>query len=313
MPSPTRRDWLILAALGLMFGSSFMGVSVALQGFGPLSIAAYRITLGAVILVVFAKASGRNMPALSAPNGLAIWGAAIAMGAFSNAIPFFLLGWAQAHVASGFAGVSMAAMPLITLVLAHFLIAEERITLRRLIGILIGFIGVLVLIGPSAFESTGGELENTARFICLAAGACYSIGSIVARLCPDVDRRAFAATTLVAATVMIVPVALWKEGVPTEFPSTLPTLSVILLGIFPTALAQILLVILVRRAGPTFLSLVNYQVPLWAIFLGAALLGEDLPSSLIWAMGLILIGVAVSQLGALSRLFGKGLTVNNPT
>ncbi|WP_424944323.1 DMT family transporter [Aliiroseovarius crassostreae] len=313
MPSPTRLDWLTLAALGLMFGASFMGVSVALQGFGPFTIAAVRIALGAVILVTFAKISGRRMPALSAPNGPAIWASAIAMGAFSNAVPFFLLGWAQAHVASGFAGVSMAAMPLITLVLAHFLIAEERITLRRLIGILIGFIGVLVLIGPSAFESTGQVMENTARLVCLAAGACYAIGSIVARLCPDVDRRAFAATTLVAATVMIVPVALWQEAPPTQAPSTLPTLSLILLGIFPTALAQILLVILVRRAGPTFLSLVNYQVPLWAIFLGAALLGEDLPSSLIWAMGLILIGVAVSQLGALSRLFAKAPTENNPT
>lgn len=305
MPSPTRLDWLILAALGLMFGASFMGVSVALQGFGPLSIAAYRIALGAVMLVIFAKASGRKMPSLSAPNGPAIWAAAVAMGAFSNAVPFFLLGWAQAHVASGFAGVSMAAMPLITLILAHFLVANERITLRRLIGILIGFIGVLVLIGPTAFESTGLAMENTARLVCLAAGACYAIGSIVARLCPEVDRRAFAATTLVAATVMILPVALWQEGIPSEIPLALPTLSVILLGIFPTALAQILLVILVRRAGPTFLSLVNYQVPLWAIFLGAALLGEELPSSLIWAMGLILIGVAISQFGALSRLFGK--------
>lgn len=305
MPLPTRLDWLILATLGLMFGASFMGVSVALQGFGPLSIAAYRIALGAAILVAFAKASGRRMPPLSAANGLAIWGAAITMGAFSNAVPFFLLGWAQEHVASGFAGVSMAAMPLITLVLAHFLVAGEQITLRRLIGILIGFIGVVVLIGPSAFETTGMAQENLARLVCLAAGACYAIGSIVARLCPDVDRRAFAATTLVAATVMILPIALWREGLPAEMPAVLPALSVVLLGIFPTALAQILLVILVRRAGPTFLSLVNYQVPLWAIFLGALILGEALPSSLIWAMLLILIGVAISQFGALTRLFSQ--------
>ncbi|MDA5093519.1 DMT family transporter [Aliiroseovarius sp. KMU-50] len=313
MTHPSRIDWLILATLGVMFGASFMGVSVALQGFGPLTIAAYRIALGAIILVIFAKASRRRMPALSAPNGLTIWGAAIAMGAFSNAVPFFLLGWAQAHVASGFAGVSMASMPLITLALAHFLIAEERITLRRLIGILIGFAGVLVLIGPSAFKSTGEVLENTARLVCLAAATCYAIGSIVARLCPEVDRRAFAATTLVAATVMIFPVAIWQEGLPTELPSTLPTLSVILLGIFPTALAQILLVILVRRAGPTFLSLVNYQVPLWAIFLGALMLGEDLPSSLVWAMILILIGLAISQFGALFRLFRRPATKTSST
>lgn len=234
MSSPTRLDWLTLATLGLMFGASFMGVSLALQGFGPLSVAAYRITLGAALLVIFAKASGRRMPSPLAPNGVAIWGAAITMGAFSNALPFFLLGWAQEHVASGFAGVSMAAMPLITLVLAHFLIAEERITLRRLIGILIGFVGVLVLIGPSAFESTGGALENTARLVCLAAGACYAIGSIVARLCPEVDRRAFAATTLVAATVMILPVALWQEGLPPQLPTMPAILAVILLGIFPT-------------------------------------------------------------------------------
>lgn len=302
---PDRTSWMILALLGLIWGASFMGVSIALRGFGPLSVAAWRIALGASVLLIVAWGSGRRMPGLFAPQGLAIWAAAVAMGLFSNALPFFLLSWAQNHVASGFAGVSMAAGPLITLILAHFVIAEERLSLRRLIGILIGFAGVAVLIGPSALQARGGDFENIARLTCIAAAACYSIGSIVARVCPEVDRRAFSAAALVSGAVLIMPFALWKEGLPTTPPPREAVAALILLGIIPTALAQFLLVILVRRAGPTFLSLVNYQVPVWSVILGAAFLGEDLPSSLIWAMILILIGVAVSQFGALFRMFRR--------
>ncbi len=302
LPLPDKRAWLILTALGLIWGASFTAVSLGLRGFGPLTLAAGRLVLGALLLVGFAAASGRRLPGLSAPNGKAIWLAAIGMGIFSNALPFFLLGWAQNHVASGFAGVSMAAMPLITLVFAHFLIAGEGITLRRLVGILIGFVGVVVLIGPDALQARGGDLENIARLVCLAAGSCYSIGAIIARLCPEVDRRAFSAAVLVAGAAMITPVALWQEGWPT-FPSTTPLMALLFLGLIPTALAQVLVVNLIRDAGPTFTSLVNYQVPVWSVILGVAFLGETLPPSLFYAMALILVGVAISQAGALKRMF----------
>ncbi|MBT2129774.1 DMT family transporter [Aliiroseovarius lamellibrachiae] len=305
MSHPSRQDWLILAALGLIWGASFMGMAIALKGFAPLTLAAGRIALGAVVLTVFAKASGRKMPSVFAPKGMAIWAAAIGMGIFSNALPFFLLGWAQYHVASGFAGVSMAAGPLITLVLAHFFIVGENITLRRFIGIIIGFAGVAVLIGPSALQSRGGDMENIARIVCISAAACYSIGSIVARLCPDVDRRAFSAAVLVSGAMLILPVALWQEGLPTQVPTASAIAAIILLGLIPTALAQILVVTLVRDAGPTFTSLVNYQVPVWSVILGSVFLRETLPPSLFWAMGLILMGVAISQAGALKRLFSS--------
>ncbi len=312
MNTPTRLDWFLLAALGLIFGASFAAVSLALTGFGPLSIAAGRITLGAIILWVFARLSGRHMPPARSPDGMKVWGAAIGMGLFSNALPFFLLSWAQHHVASGFAGVSMAAGPLITLILAHGLIAGERITLRRLIGILIGFVGVAVLIGPSALEAKGGELENLARITCVVAAGCYSIGSIIARLCPDVDRRAFSAAVLIAGSVMILPLALWSEGLPQAVPPTRAIAALVFLGLIPTALAQIILVVIIRNAGPTFLSLVNYQVPIWSVVLGAVFLNEALPASLIWAMALILLGVAISQFGALTRLFGRRSSKADP-
>lgn len=303
MSAPTRANWAVLGFLGLVWGASFMGVTLALRGFGPLTVAAGRIALGALVLATFARASGRHMPRLSAPDGAVIWLCAVTMGLFSNALPFFLLSWAQSHVASGFAGVSMAAGPLITLVLAHFLIPAEQITLRRLIGIIIGFFGVAVLIGPEALISNGSRLEGPARLACVGAAGCYSIGSIIARLCPEVDRRAFASAVLVAAAVLIVPVAIAVEGPPQGVPPLTALVALVALGLIPTALAQVLLVSLVRDAGPSFTSLVNYQVPVWSVILGTLILSEPLPASLIWALLLILAGLALSQWRSLVELW----------
>ncbi|MCP5036943.1 MAG: DMT family transporter [Rhodobacteraceae bacterium] len=291
---PGLTDWLQLLSLGLIWGASFTAVTVAGTDFGPLSISAWRIALGAVILFVLTKAMGLPLMPFSDHDGRKIWGAALGLGVFSMALPFYLLSWGQVYVASGFAGVTMAAGPLLTLLLAHFLVPDERITAPKSIGIAIGFIGVVILIGLDAFESSGEGQESLARLACLGAAASYAIGAIITRRAPKTEPIAFAtAATLLAAAIML-PLALLSEGVPETFGLS-ATVAMVFLGFVPTALANLLLVATIRSAGPSFTSLVNYQVPVWSVIFGWAFLGEVLPSQVFVALGLILVGVAISQ------------------
>ncbi len=297
-------NWLRLLALGTIFGAAFMSTAVALEGVGPLTVVAFRLGVGAGLLLTIAHFRGVGLPSLHGPKAGRIWASATGIGVFSNALPFFMLSWSQQFVASGFAGVCMAVVPLLILPLAHLLVPGEQMNLRRFIGFVIGTCGVFVLIGPAAFTVTGAEFESIARIGCVAAALCYAIGAIIIRLCPDVDMISLSAAGLTIAAVLFVPCALAVEGIPTDVPMR-SLLALVYLGALPTGAAQILMVLIIRSAGPVFISLVNYQVPIWSVVLGIAFLGEELPSGMLWAMVLILSGVALSQAGALQRLFAR--------
>jgi len=298
-------NWLRIGALGLIWGASFTTLSVALRDVGPFTVAAVRITLGAAFLLALLRIWGLRLPPVGPGPERRFWAFALFMALFSNVIPFSLLGWAQQSVASGFAGVCMAAVPLLILPLAHVLVPGERMNLRRLCGFALGTAGVVVLIGLDAFESTGKELESLARLACLGAAMCYAMGSIATRLCPPVHLLALAAAVMTLAAGIIVPVALIVEGLPTSV-SLQGFLSLVYLGILPTGVAQLLLVQTTRDAGPSFFGLVNYMVPVWAVILGVGLLSEAVPPQLFLALPMILAGVAIGQWGALRRVFARG-------
>ncbi len=296
-------NWLKLAILAMIWGASFMFVTVALGGVGPLTVAAVRLSIGAFFLCLLCRARGLSLPSLRAPQGGQIWIFAILMGLLSNSIPFALLSWGQLSVASGFAGVCMAVVPLLVLPLAHIFVPGEAMSLRRSVGFVIGTIGVIVVIGPTSLASSGDDMELLARLACVAAAGCYAIGSIATRRCPEVNMLSLSAAALCVASIVSVLVALLFETRAPEL--DLPTIMALLyLGILPTAVAQVLLTQVIRDAGPVFMSLVNYQVPLWSVAFGALILSEPLPSSLLLGLVLILAGVGLSQLGALRRLFG---------
>lgn len=292
--APGLNNWIRLIVLGMIWGASFMFVTIALKGFGPMTIAASRISLGAILLYAILRLRGKHLPKLRNENGAKIWAAAVGMGFFTNALPFSMLSWAQTYVASGFAGVCMAVVPLFILPLAHFLVPGEVLNLRKAAGFLIGFVGVVILIGFDALDSLGGSLEPYARLACIAAALCYACGSIITRLCPEVDLMALSAAALLAGSVIIIPLALWQEGIPSS-PGVLPLAAILYLGTLPTAFAQLLLVQVIKSAGPSFMSLVNYQVPVWSVVFGALLLNEALPPQLVISLAMILAGLALSK------------------
>ncbi|ATF19302.1 DMT family transporter [Phaeobacter gallaeciensis] len=305
MPNIAPRYWLMIAILGFVWGGTFLLIKLALEGTTPFWLAASRIGFAALLLCAIWGIRGFKLF-----KGHTNWPSLILIGVLSTALPFMLISWGQQHVSSGFTGVSMAAIPLMVLPLAHVFIPGEQMTLRRLIGFCIGFVGVALLIGGKAFTSSGSELESYGRAACLSSAACYSVSSILTRRLPPVDPLGLAAILLVIGSTIIVPVAWMAEGAPVV-PDNRTLLIAAVLGLIPTAAANLLRVIVVREAGPTFMTLTNYQVPIWAVVLGAVFLGEELPPSMLLAMTLILGGLGLSQFGRLKRLFG-GMQGHNP-
>jgi drug/metabolite transporter (DMT)-like permease len=288
-------NWALLIILGIIWGGSFMGAKLALAGFGPMTVAALRLVIATIILVCFAYIFRNGLPKWNTATDKRIWLHILGMGLLTNAIPFTLLNWGQLRVSSGFAGISMAVVPLLVLPLAHFLVEGDQMSRRKVFGFLIGFAGVVTLVGPSNFmDASQNPLETIARIACIGAACCYAIGSIITRRCPPVGLLSYSAAGLLVGTIGMVPIALYFEGIP-AIPDPKAALAIVYLGLFPTALATIMLVYVINKAGPTFMSLVNYQVPIWAIIFGVVFLNEELPASFLGALVLILLGLGVSQ------------------
>ena len=292
-------NWVILATLGFIWGGSFLGVEISLIGFGPITVAASRVTIAAVTLLIYAYIFGDGLPRISSKKDKRVWLHCLGMAIFTNALPFSLLSWGQQTVTSGFAGVSMALVPLFVLPLSHKLVPGEKLNPAKVTGFLFGFLGVVLLIGGEKIFSSqsGTPILLLAQLACVIASCCYAIGSVITKLCPPVSTVSYASCGLMLASFMLIPTAICFEGIPSA-PDSLSIMGIIYLALFPTAIATILLTTLVRRAGPPFLSLVNYQVPVWAVVIGVMILGETLPGHFLIALGIILGGLFISQFKA---------------
>jgi len=292
-PQPQRSlaDWVLLLALVAMWGSSFMFNKLGVATVPPLTLVAGRLTIGAVTLLVLLYARGVRLP----PPG-AIWIAYGVLGVVGNALPFFLITWGQQVVDSALAGILMAAMPLATLVLAHFLVQGERMTRGRVAGFALGFVGILFLMEPAAAAGLGGAaLQVLSQLSVLCGALCYSANSIMARLLIRTDFLAAATGTLLVSAILVLPLAIVMEVPWTLTPSASSISAIAWLGIGPTAVATIFYFRLISSAGPTFMSLVNYLSPAVAVFLGVTLLGEQPGVNAYAGLLLILTGIAISQ------------------
>ena len=302
-PEITARSWVAILFTALCWGSAFPLVEVALTGITPFWLAACRIGLGTLLSVVVWGAFGFRL--FSAPLTRGDLWLLVVVGVLSSALPFTLISWGQQYTTAGFTGVAMASVALMVLPMAHYLVPGERLTWRKAAGFLLGFVGVLVLMGPDPWRGGGGGLELAGQLACLAAAGCYATSSVMMRRLPPVDPVGLSTVLLAIGAAWVLPLAWIQEG-PPELPGGGALVALVLLGVFPTAIANLLRVVVIRSAGPVFMSLTNYQVPLWSVGLGVVLLGEPLHLSLLLAAVLILAGVALSQYGALKRLFVRG-------
>jgi drug/metabolite transporter (DMT)-like permease len=263
---------------------------LGLASVGPVTLVAARVAIAAAVLIAVIYARGMRLPGLGP-----VWAAYTVLGLLGNALPFFLITWGQQAVDSAVAGIIMAAMPLSTLVLAHFFVAGERMSAQRAGGFLIGFAGVVVLTLPAVTRGGGTALYALSQMAVLGGALCYSANSILARLLVKTDFLVAAAATLLVATIAVVPAALVLEQPWKLDPTPGSSAAVLWLGLGPTALATILYFRLISSAGPTFMSLVNYLSPAVAVFLGVALLSEEPGANAYAGLALILGGIALSQ------------------
>lgn len=295
---PTLFNWLSILTLGLIWGATFMVVAIALEGYGPLTVACARTSLGAATMLALMAVLRRPLPQFSRQmRGYLIW-----IGLLNTALPFALLSWGQQYVPSAFAGISMAALPLFVLPLAH-LFTDEQMQWRSALGVIIGFTGALVLIGPGVLR-IGTGWEPLGQLACIAAALSYAVSSIMTRRCPPIDPITMTALLLTIGSVALIPAMLLIEGIPDPAPLR-PTIAILFLGVVPTALAALIRVATIRSAGTVFLTLVNYQVPLWSMLFGVLVLNEILPLRFFAALALILFGLVISQWAGLKRLFAS--------
>jgi drug/metabolite transporter (DMT)-like permease len=285
------REWSLLIALVGMWGSSFMFIKIGVSTVPPTTLVASRLVLGALILLALMRIRGVKLP----PWG-AQWMIYCALGLVGNAIPFYLITWGQRVVDSALAGILMAVMPLATLTLAHYLVHGERMTARRVSGFAAGFFGIVLLMGPAALHGLGGAGTDLIYQLAVLCGAlCYAANSVMARLLIKGDLLTASTATLLAAAAITMPLALLIDTPWTLSPSIASASAIIWLGIGPTAVATICYYAVIRLAGPTFMSLVNYLSPVVAVVLGIGLMHEHPGPNAYAGLAFILSGIALSQ------------------
>ena len=286
--SMTATEWGLLLLLCLVWGGSYFYVGVAVKAVPPFSIVAFRVTLGAALLYLVVRVAGQAMP-----RDAATWRAFFVMGLTNNVIPFSLIAWAQGQVPSGFAAILNATTPIFAVILANAMTTDEKMTPGRLAGVVIGFIGVAVMIGPDALA--GATEDLLADLALLLAPVFYAFSPIYGRRFSRLGIRPLAAATgqFSAATVMMVPLALVFDA-PWRLPDPgLPVWGALLaLAAVSTAFAYIIFYRILATAGAVNLMLVTFLVPVSAIILGALFLNERLVPIDFVGMAIIGLGLA---------------------
>jgi len=286
-------DWLLFASVSLIWAGAYAmtrGATYGEDGLPAGLIVPGRLIIGALILNIVVFATGRRYPPFSDGKR---WAAIAGMGLLGMTGPFFLITNAQKTVDSSLAALYVAAVPIFVALGANVLFKDEKLTPRIALGIGMGFIGVLTLFGPEAYQSFGSA-STTAQLLLLIAAMLYASSTLLARAAPKIEPLVFAAGFVTLAALMSLPalVSLDWDSV-TLTPK--PVLSVIGLGVGPSAVASILYMVIVQRAGTTFLALTGYLVPVLSAILGFILFREVQSWSALIAFALILGGVWLAQ------------------
>jgi drug/metabolite transporter (DMT)-like permease len=276
-----------LLGLAILWGGSFFFVGVAVLALPPLTIVTLRLGLAAIALHLWSRAAGQRLPAGH------LWADFLGMGLLNNVIPFSLIVWGQTQISSGLASILNATTPVFTVLVAHLLTPDEKMTGHRLVGALVGLLGVAVLIGPDALEGAGGTVG--AQVACLGAALSYAFAGIFGR---RFKRLGVAPLTAAVGQVTMSTVVLLVLALAVDRPWHLPApgppvwIAVAALAFFSTALAYVLYFRILATAGATNLLLVTLLIPVMAILLGSLVLGERVDAGQFLGMGLIGLALA---------------------
>ena len=293
-----RSDWLILTGLAVIWGGAFFFIGVAVRHVPPLTYVWLRLTIAA--LGMWAYLGWKRQPVGLPPR---YWASILLLAVLNNALPFALFGWGQTHIASGLASILNATTPIWGVIVAHFLTHDERMTPRKVAGVLLGFGGVATMIGPSLLSSLGSAA--LAQLACVTASLSYALAAVWARRFRKQGISPLSVTTgqLTAGALVMFPVSMlvdhpWTHAMP---PLT-AWAAIASLALVCTAFGYVVYFRLIATSGATNALLVTLLVPPVAILLGALFLGETLAVQDFGGLALIALGLAAIDGRALSLM-----------
>lgn len=303
---PKAGDFAGLAILSLFWGSAFFFTEIALEAFAPFTVAAGRIVIAAIFLTAVARLSGAPLP-----RDRRTWAVLFAAGLSGAAAPFSLIAFGQSIIPSSTAAILMAFTPLSTAVLAHFMTRDEKLTAGKLAGVLTGLAGVAILVSGLSFAglAAGGVVGKLAVVLGTVG---YALSSILLRRVAHLPTLVSAAGVMITAAATIAPIALAVERPWTATPGWREMAALLELGLFPSAVAVIVMVWVLGRSGATFVSLNNYLAPVVGTVLGVAFLGETLERSMILGFVLIAAGVLITQHAQRRQVMGRRRAASSP-
>jgi drug/metabolite transporter (DMT)-like permease len=285
----TRSIAVRLALLAAIWGCSFLFIKVGLEGLSPTQIVLGRMAAGSAALLVVAAIRHQRLP-----SDFRLWVHLTVFAVLGNLLPFLLFAFGEERIASSRAGVLNATTPLCTLVVAMLFLPEERPDRHRLLGLVVGFAGVVVVVGPWN-DHGGGSLSG--QIACLGAAALYGVSFVYARRFitrPDVPPGALAAAQLLAGTGVMVLLSPFVARHAMHL-NVRVAASVLVLGAAGTGIAYLVYHGLLRDAGATTTSLVTYLIPITAVVLGVTVLDEQVTWNLFAGAAVVIFGVALSE------------------
>jgi drug/metabolite transporter (DMT)-like permease len=286
------RNWKLLLLTAAAFAASLPFNNVLVAHIPPVSLAACRAILALPIVWLAALLLGSGLP-----SGRDTWLTALIGGALIVSIPFSAIAWGQQYIASGVGGILYSTMPLITAVIAHFVIRDECLSLKSLFGIAVGILGVTVVIGPNALTSLSSDTVLGA-IVTLVAPLSYATGSVMLRQRPASSPLELTVGMFAFGALLLTPLAIFLEGFQFASINFSHAPSLIGLTILGTAAPTFLNYVLVRRAGATNASLVMFFMPAFALLFGVVWLGETLSYNAMLGMCLVVLGSAVATKSA---------------
>lgn len=292
-----------LLLLGAVWGASFLFIKIGVQEMAPETLVMLRLVIAAIVLLGVLYARGLRLP-----MNWRTWVDFLFLGVVGLIFPYLLITWSEQTIPSGMAAILNATTPLSSVLIAYFWTREERLTGLRLLGLALGFAGVVVAVGIADLDLA--RTDTRAQLAVLVAAACYALTGIYAR-------RAFrgvpalipATGQMLAGALLITPYALLVRGIPARMPSATALGAVVVLAVFGTALAYILLYWLMERIGATRSSMITYLLPPFALAYGALFLGEPIAVNALLGLVLVVFGILLANGVLTLSMFGKRPTV----
>jgi len=287
------KQWTGFLALTVIWGSSFLWIKVAVQEVGPLTVVTLRLVFAVLVLLGFLIVKKPGVP-----RGARIWGVLLLQGLISAAVPWILITWAEQYIDSAVATVLNATVPMFTIVIAHLFIHDDRITARRVVGLLIGFAGVVVLVHDDFAAVMGAGSDVGRNLILLGNGAMllssafYAVSNVYARA----KLRGVPSIVQAFYTMLLADAVMWMVAPAVEAPFTLPVhgitwVAIAWLGILGAGISYLIFYYLLHTMGPTRISMVTYTIPVVGVTLGVVFLNERLDWPLVAGTVLIVAGV----------------------